>query len=68
MEELCLLACFSWLAQPDYSTLDHQPRGAIIHHELVPPTSVMNQENAPQACPQANLVEAFSQLSFPLPK
>lgn len=33
-----------------------------------PPTSMINQDNAPQICPQAILVETFSQLRFPLPR
>lgn len=43
----------------------HQPRSGTAHSELCPPTSTANQENAPQACLQANQVEAFStEVSF----
>ncbi|KAL6036163.1 hypothetical protein STEG23_018317, partial [Scotinomys teguina] len=31
-------------------------------------TSIKNQENAPQICPQANLMNAAPQLNFSLPK
>lgn len=34
------------------------PRGVTAHGELEPPTSVTNQECAPQTCVQANLMEA----------
>ena len=51
-----------------YSTQDYQPRGVPTHSELGPLPSIINQENALQACPQANLVGVFAQLRFPLPK
>ena len=35
---------------------------------LGPYISIINQENVPQTCLQANLVEPFSQLSFHLPR
>jgi len=35
---------------------------------IAQPTSIINQENAPQACPQANLVGEFSQRMVPLSK
>ena len=36
--------------------------------ELGTPFVVINQENAPRTYPQANLMEAFSQLRVPLLK
>ena len=41
--------------------------GGSAHSELGPPTSIINQENALWACPQAGLVGTFSQLRFPRP-
>jgi hypothetical protein len=41
--------------------------GSTGHSLLWPPTSNMKQENAPQPCQRANLMEAFSQLKFSLP-
>lgn len=45
-----------------YTTQHFLPMGGTAQSRLVPPTSVVNQENAPQACKQTNLMEAFSQL------
>ncbi|XP_060220618.1 3-keto-steroid reductase/17-beta-hydroxysteroid dehydrogenase 7 isoform X2 [Meriones unguiculatus] len=42
------------------STQDHHPRDGTAHRELGTATSLINQENAPQACPQASLVGSFS--------
>ena len=36
----------------------------ITSSGVVPPKSITNQENAPQACPQASLVGAFSQITL----
>ena len=48
-----------------YSTLDHQPRDGTTHNRLGPPyRSVI--KNALLACLQPDLMEAFSQLRFPL--
>lgn len=65
MEELCLLTCSMWLAQPTFfiavraTNLGAAP--PITHSELGPPILITNQEIA-QACPKANLVRRFSQL------
>lgn len=59
----------SWLPPPgwpsllSYRTHDH-PQRRSMHNGLGPPTSVTNQENALQACPQQDIVEAFSQLKL----
>jgi hypothetical protein len=60
MEECCLLAYSSWLAQPAF-LLHPGPSAQAGWHcpsEPGPPTSITNQENAPQACPPANTVES----------
>jgi hypothetical protein len=56
------------LSLPSYSTQDHLPSGGTTHNELGPPTSVISQENLPQTCSQAELVESALQMSFTLPK
>lgn len=69
MEKCYLLASFPWLIYLAF--LWHtgsQARGSTIQSDLVFPISVINQENAPQACPGVNLVGTFSQLRFPLSK
>lgn len=69
MEESCLLACSSWLLNfPSYTTEDHLTSSATSHSELDPPTLIINQENAPQSCLQANLMEAVSQLKSLFPQ
>lgn len=53
-----------WLSFHDLVSLlfdtiqDHLPRGGTVHRELGLPTSIPNQENAPQPCPQASLEDA----------
>lgn len=39
------------------TTQDHLPRDCTAHSELGLLSSITNQENVPQACPQANLME-----------
>lgn len=64
-EERCLLACsHGFLNLLSYTTQYHQSS----HSELGPHTSTINQEKAARACPPANLLAAFSQLWFSLPK
>lgn len=47
------------------STQDHLPaQGGPTHSELASSISVISQANTPQAFPWADLVEAFSRLSF----
>lgn len=55
----CLLSLLS------YSTQDHLTRSGTTHHRLGPLTSLINKENAPQVCLQANLMELFPQLTPP---
>jgi len=58
-----------WLAHfLPYITQDYLPGGRIVHRKLIPSVSITNQENVPHACPLANLMDAFLQLRFPLPK
>jgi hypothetical protein len=64
MEECCLPSCSLWVAQPAYGP---SPRCGISHSGEDPPISIIHQENVPQACPEASLMETFSQLRFPLP-
>lgn len=64
----CRLVLSGLLSLLLYSTHDHQSRGSTFHSEQYVPTSFINQENVLQAGSQANLVGAFSQLTFPLPK
>jgi hypothetical protein len=64
----CRLVLSGLLSLLLYSTHDHQPRGSTFHSEQYVPTSFIDQENVLQAGSQANLVGAFSQLTFPLPK
>lgn len=42
-----------------YTTEDHRPRVSTTYRELGPPTMIINQENASQAYPQANLEGTF---------
>lgn len=44
------------------TTQDHLPRH--LPSDLGPSTSITNQENTPQACLEAILMEDFSQLRF----
>ena len=46
---------------------DHQLRVGPTLNDLGPPTPIINQKNASQTSPQANLVGTFSQLRFHLP-
>ena len=53
MEEHCLLACSSWLAQPVFLYHPGPPFEGWHHPPWLgspPPMSIINQENAPQAC------------------
>lgn len=51
-----------------YSTQWHHHRGGTAYSEVGPHISIINEENAPQACLWVNLVAAFSEWKFPLPK
>lgn len=58
-----------WLAPSAYSvfasyiTQDNLARDGLIHSGLNFPTSIINEENALQACLQASLREVASQVS-----
>lgn len=69
LQECCLLPSSSqYLSSLSYTSYDHQSRTDTTHTGLDPPTLIINQENVPQACLQANLIEALPQLGFPLSK
>lgn len=52
---------FSYLS---YAVQDSLPRGGRAHNRLGPPASVNSQENAPQTCLQARLIEEIPQVGF----
>jgi hypothetical protein len=56
MEEYYLLACSPWLDQSTFFSIQDQESSGEL---LDPPKLTINQENAPQACPQANVVGTF---------
>ena len=63
------MACSSWLSQSAFLYNPGPPAMYYTTHKgLGLPTLITNQEIALQICPQANHMEAFSQLSFPLPR
>jgi hypothetical protein len=65
MEEYYLHACsICCLIQPRTTCL----RDASSHNGPGPPVAICNQENARQTCLQANMMKAFSQMRFPLPR
>ena len=64
----CWLASYVLLSQPSYSTQDHQDRGGATQSELSILISIIIQEYAPEAHPQANPLGAVSQLRFSFPK
>ena len=43
-----------------YTTQDHQPREWSYPQWAEPPTSISNQYNSSQTCPQTNLMEVMS--------
>ena len=53
------LAPYGSLSLLSYHTQDHQPMGGTMYSELCFFILTTNQENAPQACPHANLLGAF---------
>lgn len=53
-EELCLSLCYL-----SYTSQDHLPREGPTHKKLDSSRSIINQEDAPQSCLEANLMEAF---------
>lgn len=48
-----------------YSPRLPTPINAAARSGLAPPTSINNQDNLPQACPQANLIWVIPPLGFP---
>lgn len=61
------LAPLGSLSLLSYTTEYHLSGGSATHSELDPPTQITSQDNTPQMCLQASLMEAFAQLKFPLP-
>jgi hypothetical protein len=60
-----------WLAHPILLNLLSYTAQDLFkgwHHLQGPPTSIINQENAPTDLSMSNLMDAFSQLIFPLPR
>lgn len=43
----------------------HQPQDATIHPGLGLPTSISNQNNASQSCPQVNLIKRLTPKTHP---
>lgn len=61
MEECCLLVFFSSVAQLcSYATQDHSSRDDATLNGKGLPTSIINQKNIEQTCPQASPVGFFS--------
>jgi hypothetical protein len=58
--EYCFLVCALWLAQfASYTTQGHLHKGCTAYSEVGPLTLSRNQENAIQACLQANVMETM---------
>ena len=58
---------------PDFSDSSltpqaNQPRSGTTHSRLDPPSSIINQETAPQTCVQANLMAAIPPLRLLVPR
>jgi hypothetical protein len=66
MEECCVQGSLTLLAFLDNPGPPAQ--GGITHSGLDPPTSILNQENVPRTCPQAELMEAIPCLRSPFPR
>lgn len=56
----------TFLLLPSPTTHNGDPRDHTTHSGLSPPTLVGNQENAPQTCSKANLMETILQLRYHL--
>ena len=48
-----------------YIILDHLPRGGTAYSELDPSASIIRQENAPEACTQADPIEGIFSIMVP---
>lgn len=64
MKACCLLACFPWLAQATFLYSPGPPSQESHYPQWPAFPPIINQENAPQICPQTNLAETNPQL-FP---
>jgi len=64
IEEGCCCVSHGFFSLLSYTNQD-LPRNGAPHSGLDSVTSVINQENASQTCPQANQMGTFSQLRFP---
>lgn len=71
----CLLTGSLWFTQLSFIYIYRYiyipelcAQGGTALSGLGPPKSIINQENAPQTCLEANLMEAFSQLRFCPPR
>ena len=42
-----------------YTSQDYLPKVGITHNGLGPHTEIINQENTPQICPEASLMDAI---------
>lgn len=67
MGEHSSLACSPWIVQPFLDKWHPLSQRWYYPRWASPPTSIVSWENAPQICPQAILLETFSQLRFPHP-
>lgn len=65
-EKLCSLACSSWLAQCLFKihSSTTYPGVPSLTMGWSHPTSITSQENTSEACPQADMMGSFSQLSI----
>lgn len=69
MEECCLLVSLSWVAQYAFLNYSGSPTCGKYHpFSGWHPHTNHQLENASKSFPQANLVGAFSQLRFSIPK
>lgn len=60
MDAAYCLAHHTLLNLLSFSTQERHPKDGTIHNELGPPTSITDQENALETCPQEDLVKRFS--------
>lgn len=66
--EMVLTGSVLLLTQLPDTTKDHlHLRGGRVHNDLGTPVSIIDQDTAPQICPQDNLVVVITPLRFSLP-
>lgn len=68
MEDHSFLSCSPWQLAPFFFFIQTRTtcsRGSTTQSRLDLPTSIINQESAPQTSLQTSLMAAFSQLRFP---